>query len=425
MFAPYHITHLDLHQPPAHAQPAPPPRQGQYLVFWWQEIALGHLFIEPGQVLSAEAYATARQAAIAPAVAHYAAQAPAAAGGAGAGAQWLAQGDFARWDAWLATILAPYLAAPLPAQVPVSVVICTRGRAEMLRRCLQMLQALPCTAAEIVVVDNAPTDTSTREVAAEFAGVVYVCEPRPGLDVARNTGIRAAKYPVLAFVDDDVVVHPRLLYTVWEAFEDPHTAALTGLVLTLKLQTEAQLIFEQYWSFNRGYVDKAYTPAYVQPATSPAPPVWEIGAGANMAFRKAIFDEVGYFDERLDAGAAGCNGDSEMWYRILLHGHTIRYNPRAIAHHEHRRELAGLKHQLFQYMRGHAAAALIQQAQQPQAGYRQYLYRKLPQHYYYLLRTGFPFFRSRSRTIWAELRGLASGVAFYYRHQHQPAEPRP
>jgi GT2 family glycosyltransferase len=419
--APYHITHLDLHQRPAHTLPVAPPQHGQYLVFWWQDIALGHLFIEPGQQLTAEAYAVAWQAAIAPAINYYASQTATNT----TWPEWLAQDDFARWDAWMATLLQPYLIGPMPAQVPVSVIICTRGRAEMLRRCLHMLLELPCAPAEIVVVDNAPSDTSTRDVAAGFAGVVYVCEPRPGLDIARNTGIRATKHPIIAFVDDDVVVHPHLLYTVWQAFEDPGTAALTGLVIALKLQTEAQLIFEQHWSFNRGYVEKVFEPAYVQAPTTHAPPVWNIGAGANMAFRKAIFEKVGYFDERLDAGAAGCSGDSEMWYRILLHGYAIRYNPRAIAYHEHRSDLAGLKHQIFYYMRGHVAAALIQQAQQPHAGYRHYLYRDMPKYYAYLLRTGFPFFRFRSRTLWAELKGLASGFAFYYRHQHQPAELRP
>ncbi len=112
-----------------------------------------------------------------------------------------------------------------------------------------------------------------------------------------------------------------------------------------------------------------------------------------------------------------------MWYRVLLHGHTIHYNPRAVVYHEHRQEISGLKRQLFYYMRGHAAAALIQQAQHPQAGYRQYLYRGIPRYYAYLIRAGFPFFRLRSRTLWAELKGLASGVAFYYRNRNQPAAP--
>lgn len=416
--SPYQIAHIHLNLEqalPAFARQ----QQGQYVVFWWRDIALGHLFIKPDQALTAADSWAALLAAIAPAVQHYAAQQPADS------SQWqsLAQQDFARWSAWMETIFLDWLPAVVPPRVPVSVVICTRNRPELLRRCLRMLRTLRCLPAEIVVVDNAPTDNSTQEVAQEFAEVVYVREPRAGLDVARNTGVRTAQGPVVTFVDDDVVVHPLLLYFVWESFREPTTAAITGLVLTLGLQTEAQLIFEQFWSFNRGYVDKVYAPAYVRAAGRQAPPVWEIGAGANMAFRKAIFDEVGYFDERLDVGAAGCSGDSEMWYRILLHGHSIHYNPRAVVYHEHRQDISGLKRQLFYYMRGHAAAALIQQAQQPQAGYKQHLYWKMPALYAYLIRAGFPFFRFRSRTLWAELKGLASGVAFYYRNRDQPAAP--
>jgi len=404
----YAITHVRLES--AQAAPLPAlPGQGQYLVFWWKELALGHLFIGPNRPLAAAAYEAARQVSIAPAVRHYASTT--AWPGLG-GPDWSDPQDVARWDAGLTTWLP---VAELPQQVPVSVVICTRNRAAPLRRCLQMLRALDCAPAEIVVVDNAPTDASAHGVVGEFAGVVYVREPRPGLDIARNTGIRAANSPVVAFVDDDVVVHPWLLYRVWETFQDPATAAMTGLVLALDLHTEAQLIFEQHWSFNRGYVDKWYGPDYLKAAPNAAVPVWEIGAGANMAFRKSVFEQVGYFDELLDVGAAGCSGDSEMWHRILAYGHTIRYNPRAVVYHEHRREMAALKRQLFYYMRGHAAAALTQQAQQPQAGYARYLYRDIPKHYFYLIKAGFPFFRFRSSTLWAELQGLASGVAFHYR----------
>jgi GT2 family glycosyltransferase len=285
-----------------------------------------------------------------------------------------------------------------------------------------MLHALACAPAEIVVVDNAPTDTSTFDACQGFAGVVYIKESRPGLDIARNTGVMIAQCPVLAFVDDDVVVHPDLIYRVWETFLDPSVAAMTGLVFALELQTEAQLLFEQHWSFNRGYVDKHYTPEYVAETASQAPPVWEIGAGANMAFRKSVFEEVGYFDELLDVGAAGCSGDSEMWYRILLHGQTIHYNPRAVVYHEHRKEMTGLKSQLFYYMRGHSAAALIQHAYHPQAGYARHLYRSMPMYYYNLIRVGFPLFRSRSLTLWAELKGLASGVAFYYRSRNRSSK---
>jgi cellulose synthase/poly-beta-1,6-N-acetylglucosamine synthase-like glycosyltransferase len=395
-------------------RPVVQPGQGSYVVVWWKEIALGHVFLEPDQLLTEAAYEAALIAAITPAVQHYAAQQHRTSD---SWQQWLAQRDFERVGAWLDALLAEWLPASLPPRVPVSAIICTRNRAPQLRRCLHMLHTLACAPTEIVVVDNAPTDNSTYEVCQEFAGVVYRKEPRAGLDFARNTGIATAQCPVVAFVDDDVVVHPWLLYNVWETFQDPATAAMTGLVLPISLHTEAQLVFEQYWSFNRGYVDALYGPTYMLARAGHAPKVWEIGAGANMAFRKSIFEKVGYFDELLGAGAAGCGDDSEMWYRILAHGYTIRYNPRAVVYHEHRQEMAGLKHQLFYYMRGHAAALLIQQAQQPQAGYERRLYHELPKYYYNMFRVGFPHFRFRSQTMWVEIKGLVSGIVFYYRNR--------
>ena len=79
-----------------------------------------------------------------------------------------------------------------------------------------------------------------------------------------------------------------------------------------------------------------------------------------MAFRRAIFDRVGLFDERLDVGQAGCSGDSEFWHRVLTDGWQCRYEPGAVVFHYHRRDMAGLRKQIFFYMRGHVVALLVQ-----------------------------------------------------------------
>jgi GT2 family glycosyltransferase len=139
-----------------------------------------------------------------------------------------------------------------------------------------------------------------------------------------------------------------------------------------------------------------------------------------MAFRRILFEEVGYFDERLDAGAAGCNGDSEMWFRVLDHGHTIHYNPRAVLFHEHRQELEALKKQIYSYMRGHTVAALIQQKQNQKAGYWRYMLKTIPEYYFHLLKAGFPTFDSRHITIGVELKGILSGFLFYLKNRVEP-----
>lgn len=392
-------------------------QSGWYLVFWWRQIPVGHLFIKPGETLSnAEVWQKIVSVigGFIDAFSKKPADATVSQNPAESDTPIVLRGK-------LNLLLEQYTVKTLPAQVPVSVVICTRNRAAQLQRCLQSLRALPCQPTEIVVVDNAPTDTSTQQVVERFPGVVYCREPRAGLDVARNTGARQAQLPVVAYVDDDVLVHPHWVYQVWQTFTDPQVESMTGLVIASELQTEAQLIFETYWSFNRGYVDKYYNSAYFNRALSSGPPVWEIGAGANMAFRKDLFHKVGYFDERLDVGAAGCSGDSEMWFRILAHGGTIHYNPRAVAYHQHRQELPALKKQLFHYMRGHTVAALIQQRYR-KAGYVRHVFFKLPVYYLWLLKTGFPAFRFRYQTLGVELNGIFSGLRFYLNNRQRPPQ---
>jgi len=410
---PYTITHLKLDTKPVAAE-IDTTQKGNYLVFWWKEIPLGHLIINPEEKYSPTDFCHKVIGAIQPAILYYIHEQKAAAPD---WANWLIDQDMTAWNTWMASLLGAYLPTAIPAQVPVSVVICTRNRAPDLRDCLHMLKQLVCQPEEILVVDNAPTDTATQEVTAQFAGVTYLKEPRPGLDIARNCGITHAKAPIVAYVDDDVEVDPLWVYRVWEAFKNPETAALTGLVIAAELQTEAQFLFEQYWSFNRGYVDKVYGKDYFAQTLPYGPPIWEIGAGANMAFRKSVLDEVGYFDERLDVGAAGCNGDSEMWFRILYHGHTIRYTPRAVVYHKHRRNLEALNRQLFAYMRGHTAAALIQQSICKSAGYKRYLFWELPKWYLKMVRRGFPRYDARYRLLRSEISGFGSGIMFYLKNR--------
>lgn len=301
----------------------------------------------------------------------------------------------------------------------VSVVICTRNRSEDLRICLEHLKNQECLPLEIIVIDNAPSDDATEQLVKNYPEVKYHKEPRPGLDIARNTGARMAKSPIVAYMDDDVKPHPQWIFHVKESFDDPAVMAMTGLVIAAELETESQQIFEKHWSFNRGYHDKYYNKQFFSAHLLNGPPVWEIGAGANMAFRKCIFDQVGYFDERLDVGAAGCNGDSEMWFRILSKNGTIHYNPRAVSFHHHRKEIKQLKKQIFYYMRGFAAAALIQQREDTSVNYSRHLFNKLPKFYVKKAIKHFPFYRSRYTTLFKEIGGLASGILYYVQHKNQ------
>ena len=328
------------------------------------------------------------------------------------------RGSFPAPDAGAAASVAAGEARGRQLAPAASVVVCTRDRPERLERCLASLLRQSVPPGDIVVVDNAPTSEATRSVVARFPAARYVREPRPGLDVARNAGIRHAAGAIVAFVDDDVVIHPDWLVRLLGGFHHPAIAAVTGLVLPLELATPAQRAFERHWSLGKGCRPREFGPGYLAATRARGCPAWEIGAGASMAFRARVFERVGPFDERLDAGAAGCSGDSEMWYRILAAGWRCRYEPAAVVFHEHRRDDAALRRQIFAYMRGHTAALLVQFQRHRHAGNLRRAFATLPLHYgRRLLRRAPSGADAGLPSTWRdEVSGWLSGIAFYLRH---------
>lgn len=309
----------------------------------------------------------------------------------------------------------------IPAQpdAKVSVVICTRDRPDELARCLASLPGQSRRPDEIIVVDNASRDGRTRDV-AEAAKVTYVREDRPGLDIARNTGARAATGELIAYTDDDVSLHEDWLLRLVAAFDRPTIGAVTGLVLPAELATEAQLHFETYWSFGQGYRRIDFTADDFARERDRVFPAWKVGAGASMAFRRLTFERVGWFDERLDVGQAGCSGDSEYWYRILAGGLDCRYEPAAVAFHFHRRDMAGLSHQIHHYMRGHAAALMVQRERTGiNANLRQALWVTPAWYARRLARRVRRGARPEDRFLDREILGYLSGLWFYLRRPRE------
>jgi GT2 family glycosyltransferase len=245
------------------------------------------------------------------------------------------------------------------------------------------------------------------------------------LDFARNTGARYATADIVAYTDDDVLLHRRWLERLVAAFDQPEVAAVTGLVLPAELATEAQLYFETYWGFGQGYHLRDFDAACFTAYADGVFPAWDVGAGASMAFRREVFNRVGFFDERLDVGQAGCSGDSEFWYRLLAKGYTCRYDPSAVAFHFHRRTIGGLSSQIFHYMRGHAAALLVQYERTGIIANRTQALRRMPRWYagrlWHKLRGSKT---PRDRFLKEEISGYLSGILFYYRNRRRGHEPR-
>ncbi|MEX3102628.1 glycosyltransferase family 2 protein [Streptomyces sp. ST1015] len=238
-----------------------------------------------------------------------------------------------------------------------TVVIATRERTGTLVHALDSMLAQDHPRFEIVVVDNAPATSATRDLVREKYAerVRYVCEPVPGLAVAHNRGVAAARGEVVAFTDDDVVADPRWLTELTSPFAaDPGLGCTTGLILPARLRTPAQVLLESHGGFSKGFVPRTYDPA-APPADEPLFPftAGRFGSGASMAFRTRVLREVRGFDPATGAGTLARGGDDLYGFvRVLARGYRLHYTPYALVWHHHRETWRDLETQAYGYGAG-------------------------------------------------------------------------
>lgn len=241
----------------------------------------------------------------------------------------------------------PPVVGPWPT---LTIAVCTRERADELTGCLGSLLDLDYPGVEILVVDNAPLTDATAEVCSAHDRVEHVVEPRPGLDWARNRAVLHASGQILAFTDDDVRVDPDWgRWLVRPFLEDAGVMAVAGLVVPLELETRAQLVFEEYGGLSGGFraMKMGGVPDWGVRGMWHYALMAQHGSGANMAFRRCVFDRIGRFDPALDVGTVtNGGGDTEMLFRIMAEGFAMVYEPRAVVRHRHRREDEALQRQI-------------------------------------------------------------------------------
>ncbi len=243
----------------------------------------------------------------------------------------------------------------------VTVVVPTRDRTKQLTRCLDSLRRLRYSNFEVVVVDNAPRDDTTRDLVESIAGqdprIRYVREARPGASLARNIGMELGRGEIVAFTDDDVVVDPLWLTGLVAGFADTSVEVVGGLTVPSALDTPAQHAFELYGGMGRGYRRRVYDLRQNRGDTLLYPYTPGIfGASNNAAFRRESFLRRGGFDLALGPATPAYSAeDLDAFLAVILDGKTIVYEPRAMVRHEHRREYGDLYWQVFTYSAGSSA----------------------------------------------------------------------
>jgi len=215
----------------------------------------------------------------------------------------------------------------------ISVVICTYNRGDILGETLASYAALAAASAvraELVVVDNNSSDATAgiaRDFVAAHGDARYIFEATPGLSHARNTGIREARGEIIAFADDDVFFEAGWLDALMRAFAAwPEAGCVGGKTLPhFEAGTPPWLhetLLYMYGSTNSGDAE-----AWMDYPKHPF--------GVNMAFRREVFQRIGWFDPRLGRiGDSLLSGEeSDIFRRVHVAGFRTRYIPDAVLRH--------------------------------------------------------------------------------------------
>ena len=195
----------------------------------------------------------------------------------------------------------------------------------------------------IVAVDHAPDLALRIRDAFPDARVVENTSVR-GLSGARNTGIAVATGEIVAFLDDDAVAAPDWLDRLCAPYEDPAVVAVGGRVVASWDASRPTWFPPEFdWVVGCTYAG--------HPGEGPIRNV----IGANMSFRRSIFEAVGGFDDevgRVGALPAGCE-ETELCIRVRQYrpDAVVWYAPSAVVHHRVRRERA-----TFAYFRARCLA---------------------------------------------------------------------
>jgi len=198
-----------------------------------------------------------------------------------------------------------------------SIIVCTYNRADSLSETLAALRAQRVSSDlqwEVIVVDNNSKDDtlgSVNSIQRDWSRLRYEFEPAQGLSHARNHGIACAKGDVILFTDDDVLPEPDWLEQTLAGLEKYGADACGGYIAPIWEVPPPAWLTERFYGFLAVRTD--CEDDYVIETPSQAP------FGANMAFRKSVFDKVGLFDTRRGRkGKVLASGeDGEMFERIL------------------------------------------------------------------------------------------------------------
>ena len=228
----------------------------------------------------------------------------------------------------------------------ISIVIPVRNEEQHIAAVLDALlvQDYPADRFEVFVVDGHSTD-NTSEVVESYAkrhkNIRLFSNPKYLSSAARNIGIRESQGDIILIVDGHCLIDNRaMLANVDHAMRKPGVFALgrpQPLFLENANLTQRAIAAARHSPVGHHPDSFIYSD---QPQIVPA-------ISTAVAYRREVFDKIGFFDERFDA----CE-DCELNYRFDQAGMNCYFTPDIAVRYKPRSSIFGLWKQMFRYGRG-------------------------------------------------------------------------
>lgn len=215
----------------------------------------------------------------------------------------------------------------------VSVIIPTLNCAHEVDACIAALRAqdYPASRFEVIVADNGSTD-GTME-ALQTLGVMTVVRPERGRSRALNTGLAASRGEIILTTDMGCVAQPDWISTVVACFADPEVGCVAGEIRMLPSGDNMALRYQA----RNNYMSPLHA------LSRRKLPYLPFADGANASFRRAVFEEIGGFEESFFKGA-----DVEICYRLLvMTGYKLVFCPDCVTEETGEPDLKALLRQRF------------------------------------------------------------------------------
>ena len=203
----------------------------------------------------------------------------------------------------------------------VSVIVPAYNVAEFIGDALNSVLAQTFTDHEIIVINDGSPDTEALEkvLAPYMSRIVYLKQENRGVSAARNTGIKAARGLLIAFLDGDDTWLPHYLEVQVPRIQaDPAIDVLYPNVIMFGDSSEAG---EEFMTICPSNGEVTFERLLLQECNV---------SNASIARREAIL-RAGLFDESLRSVE-----DFDLWLRVIKQGGRIAYHREVLARYRRR-----------------------------------------------------------------------------------------